>query len=195
MSTPPIQSTGLPTTSLPNFPTRLGAKLWESLTWALTSRHSTTFKIVGLVAVIGLLYCGWRLWSSMGSKTVSKPNPQPLPPPVELPQQNTAALPDGITQEQVDELVHVLTANYRKFVSGSLAVRPGVTLTKSPVYLVELEKICKGKTPGNDDELVRTFKRLCTYLQEQKIIVSCVDCRCFSYELTLHEEFIQKLRK
>ena len=190
MNTPPIQTINSTTTPL-TFPARVGSKLWENMTWAVTSRHSITFKIVDLVVLSGLLllYCACRVYISMASREVNKPNP-PTPSLVPL-QPITEALPDGIKQEQVDEIIKIFISNYRN------CSRPDATPTQPIIQLGDLEKCREGRTANN----LKTEQRLlllARYLKNQKIITSpgeepFIELRSLHYQFTLHEEFIKKL--
>lgn len=168
--------------------------MWENLTWTLSKPHSTTFKIVGLSAVLGLLYAAWRLCSFLGSRTVSKSNSRSLPFPVELSKKTTATLPAGIKQEQVDEIIGLFTSNYRLFESGTHLTKPGTTATQPVIHLADLTKSCEIPREPGRGKTQATFFSICTYLKEQKIIVSCNPTRDYQYQFTLHEEFIQKLK-
>lgn len=191
MTVLPIQTTNSTTSPL-TFPNRLGSKLWENMTWAMTSRHSTTFKIMGLVVLAGLLllYCACRVYISMASREVNKSTPSLVPP---LPQPITEALPDGIKQEQVDEIIEIFTQNYRN------CSRPDSTPTQPVIYIGSLEKCREGRTAENPKTVQRLLS-LARYLKNQKIITSLsdeepyIDLRNVHYQFTLHEEFIKKLK-
>jgi len=98
MALPAIPSTSFSKAPPPALPTHLDSKLWENLTGTLIgawTSHSTIFKILGLITVLGLFYCAKRICSSR-----TKPiNFGQMPPPT-----NSTSL--KIKQEYLDQYQH-----------------------------------------------------------------------------------------
>jgi hypothetical protein len=191
MSQPPIYSTNFSRASLATFSTRFGQLGWENLTGTLASRHSTLFKILGLAAIFGLLVVTWWVYNS---RTVNKPNQKsPLSSStIDISKPETPALPNGINQAQVDEIINIFTRNFKYCQAPQALKMEGRSSTTPIIWLGDLQEICKGQEPEFGEARV-LFNRLCTYLQEQKIIASCTPMRCSQWQLILHKDFIQKL--
>jgi hypothetical protein len=191
MSPPPIYSTNFSRAPLVAFSTRFGQLGWENLTGTLASRHSTLFKILGLAAVFGLLGVTWWVYNS---RTVNKPNQKPplSSSTIDISQPKTPALPNGIDQAQVDEIINIFTRNFKYFQDPQALKMEGSSSTTPIIWLGDLQEICKGKEP-EFGEAKEVFGRLCAYLQEQKIIASRTPMRCSQWQLILHKDFIHKL--
>jgi hypothetical protein len=192
MSIPPIHLTNCLRTSLVTLPIRFGSRLWANLTRTSAGRYPTLFKIAGLAAVSGLLYCTWWAYRS---RTVNRSNQKSSPSPstVEISQPETSTTPSNeVEQSQVDEIVKIFTEHFKWLQDPQQAKIHNKNPTQPVIYLPDLKTICKGEDPTFDE--MRVFNRLRTHLQEKKITTSCIPMRVNQYQFTLHEEFIQKLK-
>jgi hypothetical protein len=193
MSLLPIHSTSPSGASLVATSASFNSRLWTNLTGISAGRYSMLFKFVGLAVFFLLCNCVYRIYKPKTGTDFSK-NPV-TPEVVSLSTVKTPVLPNGIEQNQVDELVNMFTQHFKTWEKPQEG--PITYNHRDPTERVispdELETICKGVRPetnAGQQKCAHLFK----YLKEQEIIASFEIQRCANYFCKLHDKFIQKLK-